>query len=175
MLSQKNSALAASLALAMLAVSGCKPSTPAPEEVSAAGAVSAAAPNAPVPAASGKIVLELAATDPKVRTQVGVKEAGALVSSGKAGVLAFGPYQSLPAGRYLVSLQGSASKPFSLDVTSNIGKQIHGRKQFAAQESADTLASLPFDLAAPAQNLEVRILIPEGSDAKIVGYKIVTR
>lgn len=173
MLSQKNSALTAFLALAMLVVSGCKPSTQAPEGASEAGAVSVATP--PVPAASGKTVLELVAADPKVRTQVGVKEAGALVSTGKAGVLAFGPYQSLPAGRYLVSLRGSASKPFSLDVVSNIGKQVHGRKQFAAQESADTLASLPFDLAAPVQNLEVRILIPEGSDAKVVGYKIVTR
>jgi hypothetical protein len=167
----QNRLLACAFALATI-LPGCKPSTPA-------GSTTEQVPT-PVtdsgPAvASGQTVLELGSADAKVRTQVGTKDQGVLTATGKNGVLAFGPYLPLGAGKYTVTVKGSTSTPFSLDVVSDAGKTIHAQKQFAAQESAETLATLPFDLAAPAQHVEIRLIVPQGSDAKLVGYKVISR
>lgn len=177
--SKKNWLLVSSLALAIVAVTGCKPSTPtmpAAEEATTEDRAPAEAPRTTAATfKAGETVLALASSDSRIKTQVGQKQEGALASTGKSGVLAFGPYVSLPAGNYVVMVEGSATKPFALDVVSGVGKEVHGRKQISSRESAETLASLPFDLAAPVKNLEVRMLVTEGSDAQLTGYKIVAR
>ena len=166
----QNKILVGSLALTILMVSGCKPATQAPDPATPV-AIQANTPTT----ATGQTVLELASSDPKVRTQVGVKEQGVLVATGKGGVLAFGPYQQMAAGKYFVSVRGSTSTPFALDVASDAGKTVHARKHFAARESNEALATLPFELTAPVQHLEIRLMVPEGSDTKLVGYKVVAQ
>lgn len=161
------------IALAFLLLAGCKPSEPQTQDAADAGSAPAvAAVPAPV---SGQLVVELKASEPAIKTQVGTKEQGYLATAGKKGVLAYGPYQKLGPGRYLLTVEGTTSTPFVLDVVSARAQNAHGKKQIVPGQSAAPLASLPFDLSAPVTDLEVRVIVPEGADTKLASYKIVHR
>jgi hypothetical protein len=126
---------------------------------------------------AGEAAIELSADDAEVVTAVGTKIGGKLVASGKAGYLMFGPYRPLPAGNYTIVVTGSGSGPFALDAVARQGKLSLASKEFAAAEVAgiDVLAKLDFALPHSVRDLEVRINVPEGSDLKVGGYKIVHR
>ena len=153
-------------------LAGCQPSEPqAPTATETAAAPVTAAP-APKP---GELVFELKATDEGMKTQVGTRDAEGLVATGKKGVLAFGPYRTLSPGRYELTLEGTTTTPFALDVVSARAQDTHGKKEVLPTQGATPLASLPFDLAKPVNDLEVRVLVPEGADTRVTSYKIVQR
>ncbi|WP_368562547.1 hypothetical protein [Pseudoxanthomonas sp. UTMC 1351] len=155
-------------ALAVLLITGCNRSEPQAPEVGAA-------PTAASAPASGQLVAELKASEPSIKTQVGTKEQGDLAATGKKGVLAHGPYQKLGPGRYLLTVEGATSTPFVLDVVSARAQNTHGRKRVAPGKDAVPLTSLPFDLPTSVDDLEIRVIVPEGADTKLIGYKIVRR
>lgn len=155
---------AAVVTAALLA--GCQPSEP-----QAPAATETAAP-APKP---GELVFELKATDEGMKTLVGTRDAEGLVATGKKGVLAFGPYRTLAPGHYMLTLEGTTTTPFALDVVSAKAHDTHGKKEVLPAQGATPLASLPFDLAKPVQDLEIRVLVPEGADTRLASYKIVQR
>jgi hypothetical protein len=155
-------------ALVALLFAGCKQPEPQTPEVGAAPTT------APAPA-SGQLVAELKASEPSIKTQVGTKEQGGLTATGKKGVLAHGPYQKLGPGRYLLTVEGTTSTPFVLEVVSARAQNTHGKKRVAPGEGAVPLASLPFDLPTSVDDLEIRVIVPEGADTKLIGYKIERR
>ena len=108
-------------------------------------------------------------------TAAGAKGDGAISASGSAGVLMYGPYVPLAAGRYSLLLSGSGKTPFSVDVVTDAGAKTSAKTDFAGAESADgSLAKLDFELAEPTAAIEFRITVPEGGDTKVLSYKVVT-
>ncbi|WP_157062582.1 hypothetical protein [Pseudoxanthomonas dokdonensis] len=110
--------------------------------------------------------------DQRIKTQQGEKKDSGLVSNGKSGYLAYGPYISLGPGKYEITLYGTSTTPATLDVC-----HAHGRKILASkdvQESVDLggksiLGRLDIDIAIPVSNLEVRVRVGEGSDTAVEG------
>lgn len=159
------------IAFAILLLAGCQRSEP--QTSTTTDAVKAPAPT--TAQVSGQLVVELTAWEPGVKTLVGTKEQGDLVATGKKGVLAYGPYQKLGPGRYLLTVEGTTSTPFVLDVVSDRAQSTHGKKYIVPEQGVTPLASLPFDLSTPVDDLEVRVIVPEGANTRLTGYKLVHR
>lgn len=170
----KPSVIPAAAIVAVALLTACQQQAPAVPEAPAAAPEASVEP-APAPASTTPAVLELAATDEQVKTQVGQRDAEGLASTGKGGVLAFGPYKPLTPGQYVLTVRGSSTKPFTVDVVSQAGKVVHVRKALPAAEGEGVLATLPFDLAEAAAHVEVRVLVPENSDTRLSGYRIDQR
>lgn len=80
------------------------------------------------------------------------------------GVLLFGPYAGLDAGRYAVAWRGSAYKDSRprFEITS-AGRLIAARAANLAAGTTDaTLATIEFSLAKPAEGAEFRVLVGRG-------------
>ncbi|HVK52531.1 MAG TPA: hypothetical protein VM469_12440 [Pseudoxanthomonas sp.] len=157
-------------AFVVLLLAGCSPSQPSTESKSGTDD-----PASAVSHAAGEVALELPYTDASVRTLVGTKQADALVATGAAGVLAFGPYRALGAGHYQLTVEGGTSKPVTVDVISAKGKQVHAKQQVVAATKGQPLAVVSFDLDQPVADLEVRLFVPANSEASLSSYKIVYR
>lgn len=129
------------------------------------------------PPSPGEIALEFAAGSPEVLTLVGTVSNGMLAADGRQGFIMYGPYQPLSAGKYSIFLSGSASTPFTLDISAGKGvKKIASHDYPRAQDSAaNRLANVEFELQNPVDDLEVRVYVKAGSDIKIAGYSIVHR
>jgi hypothetical protein len=125
----------------------------------------------------GDVVLDLKAGDETMLSLVGAKRDGVLASTGKPGFLTYGPYKSLPVGRYRLEANGTSSTPFVIDVAKDTGQRVLGKASLAAAQDPATqrLATLEFELAKPATDLEVRIVVPPNSDLRLQGYRIVVR
>lgn len=136
-----------------------------------------AARNRQKPKKSGEVVLALATDDKAVATHVGIKRDGAIVSDGRAGFLMYGPYRRVPAGDYVLEVSGTSSTPFALDVATDQGARVLGRVEMAAGQdaAAKRLARLEFDLERPVSDLEIRINVGAGSDARVEGYRLLAR
>lgn len=92
-----------------------------------------------------------------------------------AGVLLYGPYASLDAGRYAVAWRGSAFKDSRprFEITSSKGLIATRTANLAAGTTGATLATIEFGLAAPAERVEFRMLV-ERDDAVAVHAVEVT-
>jgi hypothetical protein len=165
--------IALAAALSCLA-SGCDrqaapEAPPAPQPVAAP----AAAPAAPAaPAASG-LRLEFTADSGAIGTQVGVRVPGmGLASNGKAGWLVFGPYASLPPGRYRARMQGAVLPGHAghvhVDVATAQGAQLLAAMEL---EPADVLKGvsgadlfiMDFTVSRALDDVEVRAKVDEGA------------
>lgn len=129
------------------------------------------------PKKPGDVVLALEVGDSAVATQVGIKRNGALISSGRAGFLMYGPYKQVPAGSYLIEVAGTSNTPFALDVVAEQGVLVLRQVEKSAGEDAvaKRLARLEVDIEKPVSDLEIRISVPADSDARIEGYRLVVR
>lgn len=114
--------------------------------------------------------------DARVLSQVGARRNGRLFAGGRAGFLLYGPYISLPAGRYRLVVRGEAGKlsgmPNRLDVSVD-----RGSRQLAATDApsvrANLVGALEFDVPDGGVNdLEVRLQVAAGSTASVQGYTI---
>ncbi|GGD34215.1 hypothetical protein [Pseudoxanthomonas indica] len=129
------------------------------------------------PAVAGDTALALNADSRKIGTLVGTREGARIVADGRAGVLMFGPYVPLGAGRYTVEVRGTGSKPFTLDLVANKGREVIYRSTFetAKDGKAGILAKADVELKQPVDDLEIRLLVQPGSDASIDGYVVLHR
>lgn len=166
-----NARNAGAVVLAVLLVAACSPSQPSAD--SSAGVADAAKPAATH--AAGEVALQMPFSDAGVRTLVGAKQADALVATGAAGVLVFGPYRPFAVGYYQLTVEGGTAKPVVVDVVSSQGKKVHAKQQVIAASEGTPLATLSFDIDQPVADLEVRVFVPADSQAKLSGYKIVYR
>lgn len=149
---------------------------------------SAPSPDAPVvtpaPAARAVVVNPAdslsrnLATD-KVPSTAGVGEVvdNALVGTGKAGFLMYGPYVSFQAGTYTISIKGQVEilpegNKIRLDVVSGKGKVSHGN--IVITQTGD-LPSFEATLPEAVGDLEVRAQVAEGSKVVIQSYEITKK
>lgn len=99
---------------------------------------------------------------------------GHLVNNGKGGFLLFGPYAAFQAGTYSVSFVGnidelSAGQKVRLDVVSSKGKTSHALTEL---DKVGSISPFEFTLTEPVQDLEVRVLVPEGTDVSLQAYQV---
>lgn len=126
-----------------------------------------------VPQKDDTLVARYWGSDPRLFTAVGERTGTALWSTGQAGHLLYGPYLSLPPGRYVATLTGKIGfagvNGAVADVCIDGGKEIVAEcaLQGSWSDAEQTLAQLEFALNRPAQQLEVRVEVQEMSDIAI--------
>lgn len=102
------------------------------------------------------------AYDHRFLTQVGHFDRGEMRTSGAAGLLLYGPYVAVPAGRYRVVLYGGAGRVGDgvwVDIVSQAGARVHARTQLFAGRlpKGERLAEIDISLNADVSDLEIRI------------------
>lgn len=129
------------------------------------------------PPSPGEMAMEFSAMDSEIKTLVGRKEHRSLVADGRPGFVMYGPYRPLAAGKYSITVKGSSSTPFTLDMSANQGKQVAHRTQYPAAQDGKSgiLAQFDFEQSESVEDLEVRILVPATSDIRIESYQILHR
>jgi hypothetical protein len=125
---------------------------------------------APVDRMTVHAVADKAAFQPQAATISGE----ALTSTGKPGFLLFGPYATIAAGRYRVTVQGGVSNPGSepmiVDVASK-GK-VFAEQKVSSATPGTTIASLEFELPTQTENVEFRARVGQGAVARVTGYTL---
>jgi hypothetical protein len=172
-----------------LALAACAPSPPeSAAPVGAAPPELAASTEVPAPASTPTAAMQplrIRVDDPRVGTAVGVRTPGmGLATSGRPGWLVFGGYSPLPAGRYEALVQGSAQPGHAgtlhAEVAAGKGTEIITAVDVApdaldAAALSGALVVVPFDLAAPRSDIEVRLGVTEASKVTVSGLEIRTR
>lgn len=109
--------------------------------------------------------------DYRLGTQVGKRTGKNIESTGNAGYLVFGPYISLSSGNYNVILHGDVTyaSNTTVDVVTNQGSVVLGKKNFADQEDVDgdVVMSLQIVLHETCSDLEIRVLVDAQTDIEI--------
>lgn len=164
-------------------VTACKPSpepvqpaSPATDEPSA----SITPPSAPTPLPANLVdglSRNLAVDKVSSIPGVGVVENGALVGTGKAGFLMYGPYVGFAAGNYTVAIKGrietlAAATEVRFDAVSGKGKMDHGH---LVSKQAGDIGSFDITVDQPAADLEIRAKVPTGSKVVIESYEVVKK
>lgn len=166
------------VAYGVLVLTGCQQENPAQTSVvsSPPEVASSAAPQSE----AGRVVLEVFASDERVRTnEVGNKVNGTVHATGASGALVFGPYVSLSTGSYTLLVEGSSTGPFTVDVVYGAGSGQLAAKQFLSAAGNEvgkgSLASLDFDVSEAVTSAEFRVIVPDNTDTSIASYMVVTR
>ena len=118
------------------------------------------------------------ANDARLQHQVGHVEGRKLLTDGRSGYLVYGPYAVVPAGTYLLRVHGSwietGGPSARLDVVTCLGKvhvaHIEIRPQYDGRQ--DTLVEARLELAALAQDLELRLWVCAESTLCVRGFEL---
>lgn len=104
---------------------------------------------------------------------VGEWRQGALVNAGQEGVLLYGPYRFVPAGRYRLRLAGDAGDTEGawVDVVSDAGRQAYGRVGLSAERSG-LIAEMIVELPQAVPDLEIRVWAGARNQVAIRGYSL---
>lgn len=99
------------------------------------------------------------AFDHRFQTQVGRISRGRMLSNHRAGILLYGPYVSMDAGRYIVSIWGGGSGNAWMDICSAVGKNVHVHSNFTPHQAEDDslLIEVELVLETKVSDLEVRV------------------
>lgn len=106
------------------------------------------------------------AFDPRFQTQVGRLARGRMVTDAAAGLLLYGPYVPLNAGRHTVSIYGGGTATAWVDVCSSLGARVHAYRDFAPQNADDDtlLVQVELTLHSDVSDLEVRVGVDADAD-----------
>lgn len=113
-------------------------------------------------------VLRFPADKPPIHTVVGERRGGLVEFLGAEGTGAYGPYLSLPRGRYVARLRfragWAAGGTAVLDVSADVGETRIASKPFEAARLAETgmAVELPFEAASDLAGVEVRLFCRPG-------------
>lgn len=108
--------------------------------------------------------------------QVGRIDGAALISDGRSGYLAFGPYRPVASGEYKLVLRGKSERSDLawVDVVSSKGTVQHGK--FALKPTMQgeaVLAEGLVELHAPVEDIEVRVYVGAKDEVTLEGYELV--
>ncbi|TXF10931.1 glycosyltransferase [Pelomicrobium methylotrophicum] len=110
--------------------------------------------------------------DPRLHTQVGAPTGRAMRTTGRAGFLVFGPYLSLPAGRYRLEMHGTAARWTGgewVDVACKAGEQQILQQSLSGMKEGNWQFERLFALESSVSDLEFRLWVDEGSDLTLDG------
>ena len=109
-------------------------------------------------------------------SRVGILRNGKLVSDGRRGFLLFGPYQPMNAGRYhlVVWGKGTVTDTAWVDVVSEKGTVQHAKFSLSSDvdPGSGVMAEGLVALAAPVQDIEVRVFVGEQDVVSLDGYEL---
>lgn len=113
----------------------------------------------------------------RINTIAGSRDGRTIVSTGREGVLAFGPYLALPGGSYEGRLWGTANVAgpgLLVDVAIKGGTNILAKATPVSGKSSDValMALLPFKLEDGCTDLEVRVWVDEMTEFVFHGLDI---
>lgn len=166
--------------LLVTALAACSGKGGAGDEV-ASGATSGVTSSAAAPAANPVLAdhLSIHVGDEALHTMegVGVINGQELVSTGKDGFLAFGPYAAIKAGTYVAKFQGEVKSlpegaKVLLDADVNKGAQVLGQREVT---SVGPLGEYEFTLPADATDLEVRVSVVGKAEVTLTGYEVAPK
>jgi len=108
--------------------------------------------------------------DPRLHTEVGKLCGKAMCTTGKAGMLIYGPYERFEIGHYRLVINGFAEKLQGgewLDVCCNKGKTILARAPVTLILTGMWQQILDFNLDCPVHDLEMRLFVESGSNLSV--------
>ncbi len=111
-----------------------------------------------------------------LKTEAGLRIDDAIHSTQKSGVLVFGPYMPLPAGKYYVQFYGEASifGEAYVDVVANKG-QLHLAKSAVKQTKCrDVFAEVELVLSHAVKDLETRIWVTAIDNIRLESIAILS-
>ena len=122
-----------------------------------------------------RLVAELSYRDKRfteLPAQVGVRKEGYSESVGQPGFMLFGPYATLPAGRYRLSLFGQSdfADGAYLDVVSQQGTRVYAKHYLREAAGGTLLHDVTVDIPENVSDLEVRVWVGERSRVRLSGY-----
>jgi arabinofuranosyltransferase len=135
-------------------------------------------------AAHRTIQLSLRAENERFRTDVGVVDdiRGTLRSTGRPGLLQYGPGIPLPAGSYRARWVGRVTEPpwtelGFVDAVGDRGRILARQKLVAAGDDSDThvLAHLDFELRNPARAIEYRMYVNRNVEVLLERVELYSR
>lgn len=121
--------------------------------------------------------------DARLRTLHGRRHDGALVSTGQAGCLMYGPYLRVSEGRYRMVLYGDVENAAGahLDVVSAHGAKVHLEARLAdattgpdAAVRDDLLFSGNFVLDCDVEDLEVRVHVGAETVMRVLAFELIS-
>jgi hypothetical protein len=110
------------------------------------------------------------AADIRFTSKTGQREGSELVSTGRAGLLLYGPYAPLPAGRYVARFYGHCdadAKGGWVDACFDKGGTVLTRVELGDSFIPGVIAELPFEIAQPVKDLEVRLWMPAKATVRV--------
>ena len=131
----------------------------------------------------GSKIVRLRADDDRVYTLVGVKDGPFVSSNGRAGVLLYGPYISMPGGFYRATVHFSSEPPADaigkVDIAAKRGEAVFAEKVIAAAnalvEEGGYKVEADFELPYPVDDLELRVFLQTPALVKFSHYEIAPR
>ena len=114
------------------------------------------------------------AFDYRFHTQVGRLARGRMSTCGSAGLLLYGPYVRLDAGRYKISIYGGGSGRAWMDVCSSLGTKVHVRRDFTPcdSETGTSLIDVELMLDSDVSDLEIRVGVDADAEMWLCGVEI---
>lgn len=119
---------------------------------------------------------QFAATDYRLKSEVGRLARGRLETQGREGFLLHGPYIPLAAGHYRFEVEGVGGGSGCADVCSGGGTIIHGVQSFdlaGPQDEVSVLVVADFTLPNDVLDLEIRISVRADTSLSIVALRII--
>ena len=163
----------------LLAVAACTEEPKPPPKSGQIAPPPSAAPTPPGVRAQAALKLRVEGSEPRMATQVGTREpSGELVTTGRSGVLAFGPYVKWPPGSYQVVLYGKfldgSDDAAWIDVAGGKGSRQFAKASLkkASADARGALATVPFKLDQTVEDLEVRVVVTPATRLAIKAYEI---
>jgi hypothetical protein len=117
-------------------------------------------------------------TDDRLKRQVGSLERQQLSTDGRGGFLVYGPYASLPAGRYRLRVlgewQGEEETRAHVDIVTARGQQTVLHAALARELAvAGCLLEETFALAADVSDLEMRLQVDTSTQLRVFGIELL--
>ncbi len=116
------------------------------------------------------------ADDSRLFTEVGVLVDNAMVSTGKAGYLIFGPYIALVAGQYQVVIHCKVGERglagACMDIVADGGNCVFARCTFDMPENDGLFLVSPILLNKFCSDLEIRVWVTDKTDLQIMAIEI---
>jgi len=109
--------------------------------------------------------------------QVGILKENAIHTTGKSGLLLYGPYIKLAKGKYNIFLEANIIKAPSahIEITSDLEQKVI-KKVYLKNHSNKTqeLINIPFNLDQETNNFEIRVIVDKNDSLSIKRYIIKT-
>lgn len=109
-------------------------------------------------------------------TRVGQVDRGMLVTTGRAGVLHFGPYAAIEAGTYEVVLKGTfedLSGAF-VDIVSNQGRHVHGKYELQSHAVRPMFIKVAgVEINEAVTDIEVRVFVSAASSIALESVRLI--